>query len=1030
LKGQFKKLLFILVLGAAIQTAVLPASAADSSSQKSGTVSSAASSALTTASATEQQTASTTIKSDTNSDFSVEQGKEYTFRFEVVGPQGLTPTFTISGSAFQKSGQTQAVENGHDVYYYKIKAVGNAGDTADIYTQLPGQTAVKRCTVTVKETSVPATIKSDTNSDFSIVQGKEYTFRFEVVGPQGLTPTFTISGSAFRKSGQTQTVENGHDVYYYKIKAVGNAGDTADIYTQLPGQTAVKRCTVTVKETSVPATIKSDTNSDFSIVQGKEYTFRFEVVGPQSITPTFTISGSAFRKSGQTQTVENGHDVYYYKIKAVGSAGQASAVYTQLPGQTAVKRCTVTVKGTASIKSDTNSDFSVEQGKEYTFRFEVVGPQGLTPTFTISGSAFRKSGQTQRVENGHDVYYYKIKAVCSAGQASAVYTQLPGQTAVKRCTVTVKGTASIKSDTNSDFSIAQGKEYTFRFEVVGPQGLAPTFTISGSAFRKSGQTQRVENGHDVYYYKIKAVGSAGQTSAVYTQLPGQTAVKRCTVTVQGAASIKSDTNSDFSVEQGKEYTFRFEVVGPQGLTPTFTISGSAFQKSGQTQTVENNHDVYYYKIKAVGNAGDTADIYTQLPGQTAVKRCAVTVQGAASIKSDTNSDFSVEQGKEYTFRFEVVGPQGLTPTFTISGSAFQKSGQTQTVENNHDVYYYKIKAVGNAGDTADIYTQLPGQTAVKRCAVTVQGTASIKSETGSMISVEQGKEYTFRFEVDGVRNVEPDISIRGNAFEYAGVCHAVENNHDAYYYTIKAVGNAGDTADIYTQLPGQSAVKSCTAVVKITTTTPMKGIDVSEHNGYVDWDTAKAAGLQFAMIRCGYGGDIESQDDAQFERNVSECERLGIPWGTYLYSYALTTDNAKSELAHVLRLLEGKHPQFPVFIDMEDADDYKAKRGMPDSETLTEIMKIFCSGVKDAGYLAGYYVNLDWYKNYINPEELSDYLFWYARPGLDEPDKTCSIWQSEFPGTGGSWDGANISSGGCDMDVSYVDFTTWKQDNT
>ncbi|WP_404352306.1 glycoside hydrolase family 25 protein [Caproicibacterium sp. XB2] len=933
MKGQFKKLLFILVLGAAIQTAVFPASAADSSSQKSGTVSSAASSALTTASATEQQTASTTIKSDTNSDFSIVQGKEYTFRFEVVGPQSITPTFTISGSAFRKSGQTQTVENGHDVYYYKIKAVGSAGQASAVYTQLPGQTAVKRCTVTVKGT---ASIKSDTNSDFSVEQGKEYTFRFEVVGPQGLTPTFTISGSAFQKSGQTQTVENGHDVYYYKIKAVGNAGDTADIYTQLPGQTAVKRCAVTVQGA---ASIKSDTNSDFSVAQGKEYTFRFEVVGPQGLTPTFTISGSAFQKSGQTQTVENNHDVYYYKIKAVGNAGDTADIYTQLPGQTAVKRCTVTVQGAASIKSDTNSDFSVEQGKEYTFRFEVVGPQGLTPTFTILGSAFQKSGQTQTVENGHDVYYYKIKAVGSAGQASAVYTQLPGQTAVKRCAVTVKETsvpATIKSDTNSDFSIAQGKEYTFRFEVVGPQGLTPTFTISGSAFRKSGQTQRVENGHDVYYYKIKAVGNAGDTADIYTQLPGQTAVKRCAVTVQGAASIKSDTNSDFSVEQGKEYTFRFEVVGPQGLTPTFTISGSAFQKSGQTQTVENNHDVYYYKIKAVGNAGDTADIYTQLPGQTAVKRCAVTVQGAASIKSDTNSDFSVEQGKEYTFRFEVVGPQGLTPTFTISGSAFQKSGQTQTVENNHDVYYYKIKAVGNAGDTADIYTQLPGQ----------------------------------------------------------------------------------------------SAVKSCTAVVKITTTTPMKGIDVSEHNGYVDWDTAKAAGLQFAMIRCGYGGDIESQDDAQFERNVSECERLGIPWGTYLYSYALTTDNAKSELAHVLRLLEGKHPQFPVFIDMEDADDYKAKRGMPDSETLTEIMKIFCSGVKDAGYLAGYYVNLDWYKNYINPEELSDYLFWYARPGLDEPDKTCSIWQSEFPGTGGSWDGANISSGGCDMDVSYVDFTTWKQDNT
>jgi len=535
-------------------------------------------------------------------------------------------------------------------------------------------------------------------------------------------------------------------------------------------------------------------------------------------------------------------------------------------------------------------------------------------------------------------------------------------------------------------------------------------------------------------FPASAADSSSQKSGTVSSA-ASSALTTASATEQQTASttIKSDTNSDFSVEQGKEYTFRFEVVGPQGLTPTFTISGSAFQKSGQTQAVENGHDVYYYKIKAVGNAGDTADIYTQLPGQTAVKRCTVTVKETsvpATIKSDTNSDFSIVQGKEYTFRFEVVGPQSITPTFTISGSAFRKSGQTQTVENGHDVYYYKIKAVGSAGQASAVYTQLPGQTAVKRCTVTVQGAASIKSDTNSDFSVEQGKEYTFRFEVVGPQGLTPTFTISGSAFQKSGQTQTVENNHDVYYYKIKAVGNAGDTADIYTQLPGQSAVKSCTAVVKITTTTPMKGIDVSEHNGYVDWDTAKAAGLQFAMIRCGYGGDIESQDDAQFERNVSECERLGIPWGTYLYSYALTTDNAKSELAHVLRLLEGKHPQFPVFIDMEDADDYKAKRGMPDSETLTEIMKIFCSGVKDAGYLAGYYVNLDWYKNYINPEELSDYLFWYARPGLDEPDKTCSIWQSEFPGTGGSWDGANISSGGCDMDVSYVDFTTWKQDNT
>ena len=62
----------------------------------------------------------------------------------------------------------------------------------------------------------------------------------------------------------------------------------------------------------------------------------------------------------------------------------------------------------------------------------------------------------------------------------------------------------------------------------------------------------------------------------------------------------------------------------------------------------------------------------------------------------------------------------------------------------------------------------------------------------------------------------------------------------------------------------------------------MKGIDVSRYNGNVDWATAKAAGLEFAILRCGYGSDETSQDDGQFARNVQECDRLGIPWGAYL----------------------------------------------------------------------------------------------------------------------------------------------------
>lgn len=207
----------------------------------------------------------------------------------------------------------------------------------------------------------------------------------------------------------------------------------------------------------------------------------------------------------------------------------------------------------------------------------------------------------------------------------------------------------------------------------------------------------------------------------------------------------------------------------------------------------------------------------------------------------------------------------------------------------------------------------------------------------------------------------------------------------------------------------------------------IQGVDVSTHNGKVNWQKAKNTGLDFAMLRCGYGSNIKSQDDAQFERNVSECDRLGIPWGAYLYSYALTANDAKSELQHILRVMSGKKPTLPIFIDMEDADGYKKKHGgVPSKSVNTQIVKTVCNGLTEAGYMAGYYCNRDWYYNHLNTENLTQYEFWYARPGVSKPDLACDIWQNNFDTTGGSWPGANLSSGGCDTNVLYADYLSSK----
>ena len=67
----------------------------------------------------------------------------------------------------------------------------------------------------------------------------------------------------------------------------------------------------------------------------------------------------------------------------------------------------------------------------------------------------------------------------------------------------------------------------------------------------------------------------------------------------------------------------------------------------------------------------------------------------------------------------------------------------------------------------------------------------------------------------------------------------------------------------------------------------LKGIDVSKHQGTIQWDKVKS-NIDFAILRCGFGSDIARQDDVCFEKNVAECERLNIPFAVYLYSYATT----------------------------------------------------------------------------------------------------------------------------------------------
>lgn len=156
-----------------------------------------------------------------------------------------------------------------------------------------------------------------------------------------------------------------------------------------------------------------------------------------------------------------------------------------------------------------------------------------------------------------------------------------------------------------------------------------------------------------------------------------------------------------------------------------------------------------------------------------------------------------------------------------------------------------------------------------------------------------------------------------------------------------------------------------------------KGVDISEHNGAVDYDALLKAGVRFVIIRISAGRNV----DKKFAANAAECEIRGIPYGVYHYSYALSDEYAKNEAALVVKTLDGRKPALGVWYDMEDADGYKKNNGVDpwsNGEKLTGCCATFCKAVAAAGYQAGVYASASWLNSLLDMSKLKKYKVWSA----------------------------------------------------
>lgn len=222
--------------------------------------------------------------------------------------------------------------------------------------------------------------------------------------------------------------------------------------------------------------------------------------------------------------------------------------------------------------------------------------------------------------------------------------------------------------------------------------------------------------------------------------------------------------------------------------------------------------------------------------------------------------------------------------------------------------------------------------------------------------------------------------------------------------TAVALGRATVTA---TTADGRSVASCFVHVV-------LKGIDVSQYQGIVDWLSVRASGVDFAILRTGYGNELpETQTDTMFSTNYDAAKANDIKLGVYHVSYATTPEIAAQEAQMCLNILNKRHLDYPIYIDIEQPSQSALSK-----DQLSAIVSSFNSVISKAGYKTGIYSSTGFFNGNLSGSGLDAYDKWVAHPDVATPNYSgaYTVWQysqsGSVPGIAGT----------VDLDYSYQDY--------
>lgn len=451
---------------------------------------------------------------------------------------------------------------------------------------------------------------------------------------------------------------------------------------------------------------------------------------------------------------------------------------------------------------------------------------------------------------------------------------------------------------------------------------------------------------------------------------------------------KASNGTTFTIQNGaKEYNIMW--VATAADKATYKVTHNFFQVDGKTKAEESKSEDITVDATAteIQASSYEAQGYKLAEGSTKIKVAAGTTAYTLNwVKAATAASASVtvpQTAALYNSTINNANAIGLTATLTDAGNIITNITWASSNE--------KVVKVSNGAKTGCTLT------AVGKGSATVTGTITYLSKPGDTKTTANDKKITCTVTVnDFTGNTATQLKDKSGRLLYKdSECKkpatVADYNANGTYYT-EPVYTGWQTIDgkVYYYTSNHQRVTGSQVISGISYNfgsdgalqqgSGKNGIDVSSHQGNIDWASVKAAGINFAIIRVGYRGSQTGAlvEDSCFKKNIQGATANGINVGVYFFTQATTEAEAVEEASMALTLCSGYNLSYPIFVDTENGSGAARANGL-DKGTRTACVAAFCKTIANGGRKAGVYASKSWYNNKIDASAFSNYFIWVAQ---------------------------------------------------